>query len=129
MAESGDEEWLLYYISATYDPNGSLQFLQVIVPRGLWTQFLDALHAGPMNGHFGIEKTQKAWNGDDDDDVGKLPTPIIRHTTASTTSVWRLHDSGGGYRLTFLLARPIAPCQRSSLTSSWGCTATWWPES
>jgi len=28
------------------------------MPRGLWTQFLDVIHAGSMNGHPGIEKTR-----------------------------------------------------------------------
>ena len=39
-------------------PDGTLQFLQVVVPRSLRTQFLDAVHTGPINGHFGMEKTR-----------------------------------------------------------------------
>ena len=39
-------------------PDGSLRFLQVVMPRGLRMQFLDADHAGPMNGHPEIEKTR-----------------------------------------------------------------------
>ena len=54
-------------------PDGALRFLQVVVPRSLRTQFLDAVHAGPINGHVGIEKTQiklqgiaywQGWNSD-----------------------------------------------------------------
>jgi len=50
------EVGLLYWLYVR--PDGLLQFLQVIVPRGLWTQFLDAVHAGLMNRHPDIEKTQ-----------------------------------------------------------------------
>ena len=39
-------------------PDGSLRYLQVVVPRSLRTQFLDAVHVGPINGHMGVEKTQ-----------------------------------------------------------------------
>ena len=39
-------------------PDGSLRYLQVVVPRSLRTQFLDGVHAGPMNGHLGVEKTR-----------------------------------------------------------------------
>jgi len=39
-------------------PDGLLWFLQTVVPRGLQTQCLDVIHAGPVNGHPGIEKTQ-----------------------------------------------------------------------
>jgi len=38
--------------------DGSLHFLQLIVPRGLWTQFIDAVYTWAMNGHPGIEKTR-----------------------------------------------------------------------
>ena len=44
-------------------PDGSLRYLQVVVPRSLRTQFLDGVHAGPMNGHLGIEKTRLKLQG------------------------------------------------------------------
>ena len=54
-------------------PDGSLLYLQVLVPHSLHTAFLDAVHAGAINGHPGIERTRqqlqevaywKGWTGD-----------------------------------------------------------------
>jgi len=54
-------------------PDGSLLYLQVVVPRSLCTAFLDAVHAGAISGHAGIERTRerlqeiaywKGWTGD-----------------------------------------------------------------
>ena len=38
-------------------PDSSLRYLQVVVPRSLRTEFLDAVHNRPINGHLGVEKT------------------------------------------------------------------------
>ena len=46
-------------------PDGALEFLQVVVPHGLQTQFMDAVHSGAINGHMGNEKIQQIayWQG------------------------------------------------------------------
>jgi len=55
-------------------PDGSLLYLQVVVPRNLCTAFLDAVHAGAISGHPGIECTSERlqeiayWKGWTDDD-------------------------------------------------------------
>ena len=54
-------------------PNGSLLYLQILVPRSLRTAVLDAVHAGAINGHPGIERTRERlqeiayWKGWTDD--------------------------------------------------------------
>jgi len=40
-------------------PDGSLLYLQVVVPKNLRTAFLDAVHAGAICGHPGIEHTSE----------------------------------------------------------------------
>jgi len=39
-------------------PDGSIQQWQLVVPYALRSAFLDAIHAGAMNGHPGIERTR-----------------------------------------------------------------------
>jgi len=38
--------------------DGTIQYWQLVIPYSLRTAFLDAIHAGAMNGHLGIEKTR-----------------------------------------------------------------------
>jgi len=40
-------------------PDGSLLYLQIVVPQALRTAFLDAVHAGAISGHPGIEHTRE----------------------------------------------------------------------
>ena len=40
-------------------PDGTLQFQQVVVPRTLRHEFLQATHSGLINGHFGVEKSKE----------------------------------------------------------------------
>jgi len=40
-------------------PDGSLLYLQIVVPQVLRTAFLDAVHAGAISGHPGIERTRE----------------------------------------------------------------------
>ena len=40
-------------------PDGALQFQQVVVPRTLQHEFLQATHSGLINGHFGVEKSKE----------------------------------------------------------------------
>jgi len=49
--------------------DGQTDFYQVLVPRTLRTEFVDAVHNGAVNGHFGVQKTQQklrevaSWKG------------------------------------------------------------------
>jgi len=40
-------------------PDASIQYQQVVVPRTLRTEFIQATHAGAINGHFGVEKSRE----------------------------------------------------------------------
>jgi len=40
-------------------PDATLQFQQVVVPRTLRGECLQASHSGLINGHFGIEKSRE----------------------------------------------------------------------
>ena len=40
-------------------PDASIQYQQVVVPRALRTEFIQATHAGAINGHFGVEKSRE----------------------------------------------------------------------
>ena len=40
-------------------PDGALQFQQVVVPRTLRHEFLQATHSGLINGHFGVDKSKE----------------------------------------------------------------------
>ena len=54
-------------------PDGTLRFLQVVVPRSLRGEFLQSSHAGLINGHFGVEKSRERlrqiayWQGWNED--------------------------------------------------------------
>ena len=38
---------------------GEIDYYQVVVPRTLRTDFIDAVHCGSLNGHLGTQKTQQ----------------------------------------------------------------------
>ena len=72
---------VLYRRIAKYD--GQTDFYQVLVPRALRAEFLDAVHNGALNGHFGVQKTQqklrdiaywKGWMRDVKSYVGRCDT-------------------------------------------------------
>ena len=50
-------------------PDGTIQYQQVVVPRSLRGEFLQATHSGLINGHFGVEKSRERlrqlayWSG------------------------------------------------------------------
>jgi len=40
-------------------PDASIQYQQVVVPRALRTKFIQATHAGAINGHFGVGRSRE----------------------------------------------------------------------
>jgi len=82
-------------------PDGSLLYLQVVVPRSLRTAFLDAVHAGAISSHPGIERTRerlqeiaywKGWTGDVQVYVQRCPV-CTAHRPGPRRKQWELQQA------------------------------------
>jgi len=84
-------------------PDGSLLYLQIVVPQVLRTAFLDAVHAGAISGHPGIERARerlqeiaywKGWTEDVYAYVQRCPVcathrQVLERSKAKCSRRWR----------------------------------------